>query len=538
MLSSESKSSQTSTTARNLTSFHNRSASQLPHGELPIDPSYGDSRSSIDTPPTISTIRTSLNTTTHPKIGNSVHRRGKTETFSLPATTPLPNATEHLDRLDEVNLEPNTEQKNPSPRPSRPGARFTGLFQGESAPIRFGLIRSYAEEATANHTDRPNTSMEMTESLPSRAQSKFTKRMSMPSPLKQVSSSARFSFFGPRPQSQDSTRGHLPEPADDEFLNLDVGSVLFPSGSADLPGPEALKSLQYNAERVIGQLQAAYKLRTFALHEALAEKSSLGEELEETQSRLLNIKNQLNGMAEKVDEQDKAMKAMAEEFKLERQKRQENEEEARKQSIVLVKEPEPAHYQDHRHHHRCSCATNDGSTDSLETRSIKRHSKRSSAGTFYSDSGFESGDESTAESIFSRKYENLGSPATLATRASGASSPDIGFSITPLPSLSEDQLAPPQPQPQQSTAPSKPTAPPTKSSAYDRVLRGISSASLSTSFMSSSPFSTSRCSNCHGATASDAWGVVSVLKDENRGLKHRIGELEAAVDECITLVGG
>ncbi|KAL2375227.1 hypothetical protein BDBG_03734 [Blastomyces gilchristii SLH14081] len=543
MLSSESKLSQASTTIRNLTYFHNRSPSQLPHCELPFDSTYGDNRSSIDAPPTISTFRPSLNTTTHPKIeaNTAAHRRAKTETFSLPGTRPHTNGNEHLNRLDEVNLEPNTEQKITSPKSSRPATLFTGLFQGESAPIRFGLVRSYAEEATTNNTDRPNTAMEMTESLPPRAQRNFTKRVSMPSPLKQVSSSARFSFFGPRPQSQDSTRGQLPEPADDEFLNLDVSSVLFPSGSTDLPAPEALKSLQYNAERVIGQLQAAYKLRTFALHEALAEKSSLGEELEETQSRLLNIKNQLNGMAEKVDEQDKAMKAMAEELKLERQKRQENEEEeARKRSIVLVREPEPAHYQDHSHHRRCSCAAKDGSRDGPETMSTKRHSKRSSCGTFYSDSGFESGDESTTESIFSRKYENLGSPSTLATRASGASSPDIGFSITPLPSLSEDQLAPPrpQPQPQQSTVQSKPAAPATKPSAYDRVLRGISSANLGASFMSSSPFSTSRCSNCHGATASDAWGVVSVLKEENRGLKNRIGELEAAVDECITLVGG
>ncbi|OJD28116.1 hypothetical protein ACJ73_00486 [Blastomyces percursus] len=525
MLSSESKSSQASTIVRKFTYFHNRSASQLPH----------------DAPPIISTSRPSLNTTTYPEIkaNTAVHRRAKTEIFSLPATRPHPNGNEYLNLLDEVNIELNTEQKGISPKSSTTGTLFTGLLQGESAPIRFGLVRSYAEEATTNNTDRPITTMEMTESLPSRAQSKFTKRMSMPSPLKQVSSSGRFLFFGPRPQFQESTRSQLPEPADDEFLNLDVGSVLFPSGSMDLPAPEALKSLQYNAERVIGQLQAAYKLRTFALHEALAEKSSLGEELEETQSRLINIKNQLNGMAEKVDEQDKAMKAMAEELKLGRHKRRENEEEeARKRSIFLVREPEPAHYQDHNHHHRCNCATKDGSRDGLETKSIKRHSKRSSAGTFYSDSGFESGDESTTESIFSRKYENLGSPATLVTRASGASSPDIGFSIAPLPYLSEDQLAPPQPQPQQSTAPSKPTATTAKPSAYDRVLRGISSTSLAASFMSSNPFSTSRCSNCHGATASDAWGVVSVLKEENRGLKNRIGELEDAVDECITLVGG
>ncbi|KKZ67008.1 hypothetical protein EMCG_07308 [[Emmonsia] crescens] len=540
MLSPESKPSHASPSVRNLTCFHNHSTSQPPHGEPSIDSTHGDSGRPIGARSTPSTFRPSHKATTHSKsdentsVHRPVHHRAITETPSLPSAASSSNGNEYLNRLEEVNLEPATEQKPRSPKSAHPGTLFTGLFQGESAPIRFGLVRSYyAEEDSTNNANHPNTTTQMTESLSSRPQSKFPKRMTMSSPLKQVSSTARFSLFGSKTQPQYSKQNQLPEPADDELLNLDVSSALFPTSSSDLPTPEALKSLQYNAQRVIGQLQASYKLRTFALHEALAEKSSLGEELEETQSRLLNIKNQLNGMAEKVHEQDKAMKAMAEELKLERQKRQE-EEEAQKRSIIVVREPEPAHYQDHNHHHSSSCVR-DGARDGLETKSIKRHSKRSSGGTFHSDSGFESGDESTTESIFSRKYENIGSPATLATRASGASSPDIGFYVAPLPSLSEDQLAPPQPQ---LTASSKSPAPAPKPSAYDRVLRGISSASLGGSFMSSSPFSMSRCSNCHGVTASDAWSVVSVLKDENRGLKNRIGELETVVDECITLVGG
>ncbi|OJD14887.1 hypothetical protein AJ78_04803 [Emergomyces pasteurianus Ep9510] len=547
MLSAESKSSHASPAVRNLTCLHETPTNQLPHGGSPIVSTHGDNGRSVGAPHTISTSKSYHQSTRYskskseanPSVHHAIRPRAKTETPSPPSMGLCSNSNENLNCLEEVSLEPIIKQAPRQPRSNHPGTLLTGLFRGESAPIRFGLPRSYyTEETNSNNTDyQSDITTQMAESPPSRAQNIFPKKMTMPSPLKQVSSTARFSLFSSKPQSQDSKQNQLPEPADDELLNLDVTSVLFPTASADLPTPEALKSLQYNAERVIGQLQAAYKMRTFSLHEALLEKSSLREELDETQSRLLNIKNQLNGMAEKVHEQDKAMKAMAEELRLERQKRQE-EEEVRNRRIVLVKEPEPAHYQDYNHHHSCSCVK-DRARDGLETKSIKRHSKRSSGGTFYSDSGFESGDESTAESIFSRKNDNLGSPTTLATRASGASSPDVGFSITHLPSLSEDQLAPPHPLPTASSKPSAPaTAPAPKPSAYDRMLRGISSTSIGGSFMSSNPFSTSRCSNCHGATASEAWSVVSVLQDENRGLKTRIGELETAVDECITLVGG
>ncbi|OAX81377.1 hypothetical protein ACJ72_04279 [Emergomyces africanus] len=546
MLSAETISSHASPRARNPTCLHEPSTNQLPYGELSIDSSNGASGCSIDAPPA-STFKLSHKSTsclnsdpeTNASVNHPIHRRAKTETPSLPSIGLCSDRNEYSNCFEEVNLEPITEQTPRQPKSGRPGTLFAGLFRGESAPVRFGLVRSsYTEETSANNTDyQSDIPTRMTESPSFRPQSKFSKRMTMPSPLKQVSSTARFSLFSSKTPSQGSKQIQLPEPADDELLNLDINSALFPTSSADLPTPEAIKSLQYNAERVIGQLQAAYKMRTFALHEAIVEKSSLAEELDETQSRLLNIKNQLNGMAEKVHEQDKAMKAMAEELKLERQKRQEVEEEAvLKRSIARVREPEPAHYhQDHSYHHSCNCAR-EKARDGLETKSINRQNKRSSGATFYSDSGFESGDESTAESVFSQKYDNLGSPATLATRGSGASSPDVSFSITPLPSLSEDQLAPP---PQSlPAAPSKPSAPSRKPSAYDRVLRGISSTNLGGSFMSSNPFSTSRCSNCHGATASEAWSVVSVLKDENSGLKNRIVELETAVDECITLVGG
>ncbi|EEH16666.1 hypothetical protein PABG_06753 [Paracoccidioides brasiliensis Pb03] len=533
MLNSESKSPCASSTFRNLTSPHRGSTNRRPRVEPCIETTDGGTGPPITAPPTTPpTLRSSVKPKPHLRseenspLRSPTHRRAKTEVPSLPYPRTIRNGNETLsqlhhlseDCLEEVELDP-SEKISRAFKSDIPGRLFTGLFQGVSSPIRFGLVPYFCPKEDDIENSQPPKET-MAELYSSRPPGRVQNRMSMPSPLKQVSSTARFSLFGTK--ANDSKQGQLPEPAEDEFLNLDISSVLFPANSTDLPTAEALKTLPQNAEQVIRELHAAYKQRTFALHEALAEKSSLGEELEETQSRLQNIRNQLNKMAEKVLEQDKAIKAMADEFNLERQK-QKQEEETRKRSVVLVQESEPVN------HHIPSTVK-----DGQDTMSIRCLSKRSSGGAFHSDSGFESGYESTTESIFSSRNDGLGSPMTVATKTSRSSSPDI-CPHTPLHFPSSAQLASPQ-----LVSPSKlPTpAPAPKSSAYDKVLKGISSSGFGGSLMSSIPFSVSRCSNCYGANASDAWAIASILKEENGGLKNRIGEMEAVIDECITLVGG
>jgi len=46
------------------------------------------------------------------------------------------------------------------------------------------------------------------------------------------------------------------------------------------------------------------------------------------------------------------------------------------------------------------------------------------------------------------------------------------------------------------------------------------------------------CRNCEGQDASAAWNTVSLLRDENKGLKRRVGELESAVEEVLDAVNG
>jgi hypothetical protein len=49
---------------------------------------------------------------------------------------------------------------------------------------------------------------------------------------------------------------------------------------------------------------------------------------------------------------------------------------------------------------------------------------------------------------------------------------------------------------------------------------------------------TSSCGNCEGQSVSVAWDTVSLLKDENKGLKERVSELETAVEGAIDVVNG
>lgn len=325
------------------------------------------------------------------------------------------------------------------------------------------------------------------------------KRMTAPSVLKQVAASSRFSWFNSKSPTSKKPQS-LPEPADDEFLNLDIAEALFPPGLCNDYSREAFKTFQENAESVLHQIHEAYRQRTFTLHEALAEKSLQQEELEETRTRVQHIKTQLDEMAEKALEQDKAMKALSEELENERHARK-RADEGLKRNVASTKGS------DH-----------DSFTDVLET--PRRYAKRVSSGTLTSDSGFDSDDESVAESIFSRREKHSRSPASF------ISPPDPPqHEATQSSAITElSQIAP------------KPHSPsPTQRlSAYDRVVKGL--APIASPFAGSTNASW-RYSNGRGIPGTEAWSVIGVLREENKSLRMRIGELESTIDDCLLLVG-
>ncbi|KAL2856253.1 hypothetical protein BJX68DRAFT_204885 [Aspergillus pseudodeflectus] len=438
------------------------------------------------------------------------HRRANTEVIRPREIRPgsrqlFRDQPQSFEDLDYTRTRPLPPNENSARKKFEVGAKLlTDLFQGKSEQVNLGLL--YRQEDQTS--DMASTGMDgsgsqesyspsyTTSSLTSRSQ----KRMTAPSPLKQVTSTNPLSFFGLKRQAE--TKLDLPEPAEDELLNLDVGAALFPPGSNDLGHQEAFDSLRHNAENVIRRLQAAYKERTFALHEVLNEKTEKQEELEETRTRIGHLKIQLDGMAEKVLRQEKAMKAMAEELEQERQLRH-REEEARRRSVMLVK----------------PSADDESISDiSIELQAPKWSLKRASNGTLPSDSGFESGDESLAESVFSRR-EGLDSPASTI-----APSPNTSLIALPIPPSAT--LQPIQNEP-------KAPAPPARQSTYDKVMKGLTSSGITSAWAGSN----SKCRICHGVPSAEAWSVMGVLKEENKGLKSRLGELEMVIDDCLSLVG-
>ena len=444
-------------------------------------------------------------------ISSSSHRRANTEIISRP-TLPskqqlFMDQSKTVEDLDCSNT--NAPTQTLAKKRLEVGARRLSdwWFQGKSEPTN--MRQPTDPDATPVVSSQP-FNMERRNSRdafdsPSVSPSRAQKRMTPPSPLKQVTTPNRFSFFGLK--RQEETKPELPEPAEDELLNLDVDAALFPAGSDNLQDQEAFDALRNNAGTMIRRLQAAYKQRTFALHEANAEKNEKQDELEETRTRVGNLKAQLDGMAEKVQQQEQAIKAMAEELEIEKQLRQ-REEESRRHSVMLVKPAE-----------------DDATSDSgAESTNLRRNSKRAS--TITSDSGFESGDESSAESVFSRR-DGVGSPTSTVALSPNISqvalSPPTSSSLQPNRKEPKPASEPQPPQYQQQL--------PQRSSAYNRVIKGL--ASTTSSWMGNS----SKCTICRGVPSSEAWSILGMLKEENRGLKTRLGELEMVIDDCLGLVG-
>ncbi|KAL4916823.1 hypothetical protein BDW62DRAFT_185308 [Aspergillus aurantiobrunneus] len=439
----------------------------------------------------------------------SFHRRANTEIVR--PRNPRPTSgqlfgdrSQSFEDLDYTRTRPTPSNENFAKKKLEVGAKLlTDLFQGKSEQVNLGLLHrpedrksvemrpSNMEGSSAQEFYSPSHT---TPTFTSRSQ----KRMTAPSPLKQVTTNP-LSFFGLKRQGEN--RLDLPEPAGDELLNLDISAALFPPGSNNLSGQEAFDSFRNNAEDVIQRLQTSYKQRTFALHEVLSEKTEKQEELEETKTRIGHLKLQLDGMAEKVLRQDKAMKAMAEELEQERQVRR-KEEEARR-SAMLVKP---------------NVDDESVSDIAVELQAPKWNVKRQSNGTLPSDSGFESGDES-AESVFSRR-EGHESPASTIT-----ASPSISQVTIPTPPSATLQAN--QKEPKVASAPT------VRPSTYDRVMKGLSSSGITGSWAGNS----SKCKICYGVPSSEAWSVMGVLKEENKGLKIRLGELEMVIDDCLGLVG-
>ena len=345
----------------------------------------------------------------------------------------------------------------------KPG-KFADWFNGESEPISIGILPSPTKEKGDPFDIIAETSDPRATDL--RQQQSTAQIMAKPA------LASRLSFFSSKASFVKSQP--LPDKLSDELLEIDVTAALFPNEPANPFSPASFKNLQQQAEGLLSRLQTAYKERTIALRDMTAEKETIAEESEGAVMRARHLKMQLDEMTTKFAEQDQALMNLVDELAQEKQGRREDEE-ARKKTIRVVRD--------------------------FTSPSSGRHGL--SRSNTVSDSGFESEDDSSADSVFSRR-NGAHSPILSVSSASTSNSPDAFRTHEFHVPASAAQLA---------------------------LLR------LPSGQPASKGIPVHSCTNCEGVRASEAWSIVSILKEENEELKHRVGELEGALDGCLDVVG-
>lgn len=405
----------------------------------------------------------------NPLFSNLQHQRQQSApTFSLPNADTRPRSP-----------------KRGQARPQSQGMPLTGDGQGgrrqDTSPKRFGGWLG----STPTSTDvSPDTTPKSKRSV---TVDNTTPKSTTPS---------RFGFFASQVSAL-TTRlttnqtPTSPQEVDDDICNMDVEAILYPAQSPaerDTFSPAAYKNLQVNAAGLLHKMRDAYRQRTVALQEMQAEREAQKEEIEETELRVRHFKNQLESMAAKASEQEKAMQRLVAELQAEKKARQEE-----------------------RISHEKALAEGPLITEDLCVDEEDRKRWRTSGGTVRSDLSIDTdGESAESESIFSRSR----SPTAM-TSATESENLDLLHTRTP-PTLH----LPPKPK---SSTPQQPLT------AFQKLVKGISGDSVNGG---------DGCGNCRGQDSSVAWDTVSLLRDENKSLKHRVAQLEVVVEGALDVVNG
>ncbi|KFA65992.1 hypothetical protein S40285_07191 [Stachybotrys chlorohalonatus IBT 40285] len=321
---------------------------------------------------------------------------------------------------------------------------------------------------------------------------------STPQPIASSPARSRFSFFtSPMSAFKSQPSSPVAVSPDDELFNLNIESALFPCGlpsDKDTFSPAAFKNLQINATGLLRRYQTEYQNRTISLMESKAEgQAQLGEK-SELETRAHQLKRQLEEMARKAAEQEMVMQELMEELNREKKLRAEEQ---------LSRERNPT--------------LSEGSTfsEDLGVEDDQRLKWRKSGETSKSDFSFDTDGDSVEEaSLFSRSR----SP-TAATSSSEAGQAE------PSSTYSKPAALGPSRAPRHSQTPM---------TTLQKLFKGVSADAPRDDITRS----VGGCRNCQGQDASMAWDTVSLLRDENRGLKERVAELETAVEGALDAVIG
>ncbi|KAK7742080.1 hypothetical protein SLS53_004666 [Cytospora paraplurivora] len=290
----------------------------------------------------------------------------------------------------------------------------------------------------------------------------------------------------------------------EELLNMKVEEALFPAGSSgkDTFSPAAYKNLQQQATGLLSKMQNAYRQKAQQVSHLEKEREADRDELEEAETRATHLKFQLEDMAYKAAEQEQRMKQLMEELAAERRARVEEK------NSLLKRLPAQSQSE------AGSTISEDLGVDDVETQKRKW---RKSNGT---DTSFETDDDSISlegESVFSRPRSPSTSTYTTTRGVETGSVIDM-----PLPTPSSTR----GPAPNRNSVASSHRKSTQQMSTFQKLMKGISGDG------------SDACRNCKGQDTSMAWETVSLLRDENKHLKSRVGELEDCLEGALDVVNG
>lgn len=431
------------------------------------------------------------------------HRRQHSFPNLLPlafrSRTPSPTRKTHTRSPSEqmpYTGDGRTNGRTPADSP-RGGAGFVNWLSGSAgAANALGL-----SPHSPNPTSRDGTASPGAEATPTRLRRGTTPDLTTttPKPTNNTMTTRFMSALSSRftPTTPTTTRSPS-APSDepyDELSTLNIEAALFPTSptassphNRDTFSPAAFKNLHMNAAGLLTKMQAAYREQAAALRDLRAERAAQRDELEEAVTRAAHLKMQLEGMARRVGELEGELAA-----------------ERRKGASLLEKRggglPEEG----------ASMVSEDLGVD--EDR--RRRRRRRSRGSGGEESDDEDGDTSAeSESVFSRCRSPALPvvPTTHAMSSDGAAVMDVAGAPHARSHAGSVNATPKQKGGQQM-------------SAFQKILKGISGEEAG-------------CENCKGQDASVAWDTVGLLRDENRHLKTRVGELEVAVEGALDLVNG
>ncbi|KEF61625.1 uncharacterized protein A1O9_03193 [Exophiala aquamarina CBS 119918] len=182
--------------------------------------------------------------------------------------------------------------------------KLASWFDGSSEPVNISLIPSPTKEKLDPVAE--SGGMENFFSASEESVDPFTRRPQRNSTSNGPAPSgpSRFGFFR-KATTVSPNSPNLGE--EDELSQLDVREVLFPQGYPDNFSPASFKNLQLNAEGILRRFQHAHIEQQKSLKTLTATKVSQADELEAANTRGEHLKFQLEDMAQKAAEQEKAI---------------------------------------------------------------------------------------------------------------------------------------------------------------------------------------------------------------------------------------